>query len=334
MELPHLVPARPLSVTPPEPGSPAPARAPRLRALCRAPLLHFFALGLLALLAERALSRAEAPRPRLTVVVPSGLTDEERQLRVDAAVLVEEAIALGWPRTDPVIRARLIENLRFARGQQGAPPSAEDLGLLEEALRLDMHRTDLIVRRRMVMRAERMLASDVRNAPVDDATLLAFRDAHPERFRAPARFRYTDVFLGRQPRGAALDEDVAAMGRRLASGDVTPAQAGALGDPLLYSPGDRLVSADEVARRLGGALAQGLAEAPLERWTGPLESSFGAHFVWVHERREAALPSLEDSRARLLGAYRDARQAEALAERLAELRAGYDVRVEVREGAP
>jgi hypothetical protein len=333
VELPHLVPARQLSVTPPVNGPP-PAPRRRVRALVRSPLLHFFALGLLALLAERALSRADAPRPALTVVVPSGLTDEERDVRVDAAILVEEAIALGWPRTDPVIRARLIENLRFARGQQGTPPSANDLGLLEEALRLDMHRTDLIVRRRMVMRAERMLASDVRNAPVDDATLLAFRDAHPERFRAPARFRYSDLFLGRQQRGEALATDVSAMQRRLAAGGVTPAEAGALGDPLLYSPGDRLVSADEVARRLGGALSQQLTEAPLETWAGPFESSFGYHFVWVHERREAALPSLDDSRARVLGAYRDARQAEALRARMAELRAGYDIHVEVREGAP
>lgn len=321
-------------MTLPANSSPAPTRATRLRALGRSPLLNFFALGLLALLAQRALSRADAPRPSLTVVVPSGLSEDERELRVDAAILVEEAIALGWARTDPVIRARLIENLRFARGQQGTPHTAEDLGLLEEALRLDMHRTDLIVRRRMVMRAERMLASDVRNTPIDDATLVAFRDAHPERFRAPARFRYTDLFLGRQQRGEALAADVSAMQQRLASGGVTPAEAGALSDPLLYSPGDRLVSADQVARRLGGSLSQQLAEAPLEAWAGPFESSFGFHFVWIHERREAALPSLDQARARVLGAYRDARQAEALSARMAELRAGYDIHVEIREGAP
>jgi hypothetical protein len=179
-----------------------------------------------------------------------------------------------------------------------------------------------------------MLAADVRQAPVDDATLLAFRDAHPERFRTPARVRYSDLFLSRQRRGEALDADVATMQRQLTAGDITHAGAVQLSDPLLYTSGNRLVSADEVAGRLGGALAQGLIEAPLETWAGPFQSSFGVHFVWVHERREATLTSLDAARARLLGAYRDARQAEALRTRLNDLRRGYDVRVEVREGAP
>ena len=338
MELAHLVPARRLTetrrVTPPVDTAPRKTLAARLRGLVRAPVLHFFVLGLLGLLAERAHSRAEQPRPSLTVVIPSGITDSEREVRVDAAILIEESIALGWPRTDPVIRARLIENLRFARNETGERGTADDLALLEEALRLDMHRKDLIIRRRLVGRAERMLASDVRNAPVDDATLLAFRDAHADRFRAPARVRYTDLFVGRQQHGEGLSAAVSAMQQRVSAGSVTPAQAASLSDPLLYAPGDRLVSTAEVARHLGGTLAQQLATAPLRAWSGPFESSFGSHFVWVHERREAALPSLEEARARVLAAYRDARQAEALRTRLAELRAGYDIHVEVREGAP
>lgn len=315
-------------------AAPAKTLASRARALLRAPVLHFFVLGLMLLLADRARLRAAEPRPSVTVVIPPTASAGEREMRVDAAILVEEGIALGWPRTDPVIRARLIDNLRFARAERGERGSLDDLGLLEEALRLDMHRNDLIVRRRMVSRAERMLASDVRNAPVDDATLLAFRDAHPDRFRAPARVRYTDLFLSRQLRGEGLDAAVSAMQQRVRSGSLTPSQAAALSDPLLYAPGDRLVSADEVARSLGGTLAQQLTSAPTDAWSGPFQSSFGVHFVWVHERREAALPSLDEARARVLGAYRDARQAEALRARLDELRASYDVHVEIREGAP
>lgn len=308
--------------------------ASRMRGLVRAPALHFFVLGLLLLMAERARSRADEPRPSLTVLVPTGLSAAERDLRIDAAILIEESIALGWPRTDPVIRARLIENLRFARAETGERGTADDAALLEEALRLDMHRKDLIVRRRLVGRAERMLAADVRHEPVDDATLLAFRDAHPERFRAPARVRYTDLFLSRQERGAELGAAVLAMQSRLQAGGVAPGQAAGLRDPLLYAPGDRLVSTAEVSRHLGGTLAQHLDTAPMNAWAGPFESSFGTHFVWIHERREAALPSLDEARARVLGAYRDARQTEALRTRMLALRAGYDVRVEEREGAP
>ena len=93
MELAHLVPARRLTetrrVTPPVDTAPRKTLAARLRGLVRAPVLHFFVLGLLGLLAERAHSRAEQPRPSLTVVIPSGITDSEREVRVDAAILIE-----------------------------------------------------------------------------------------------------------------------------------------------------------------------------------------------------------------------------------------------------
>ncbi|MEZ4324928.1 MAG: peptidylprolyl isomerase [Polyangiales bacterium] len=326
------------------PESRSEKRAPRLASrLLAAPTLHFFVVGFVVLVSERAWTRAHTERPTLHVVVPTGLGPAEREKRVDAAVLIEEGLGLGWARTDHVIRTRLITNLRFARGEtrpgdedatSPAVPRDDDAALLEEALRLGMERSDLIVRRRIVSRAERMMTSDVRHAPVDDGTLLAFRDAHPERFRAPARFRYVDVFLSQQRRGDTLDHAVSATQAQLTRSGLAPEQAASLSDPLLYSPGDRWVSADEVARRLGGDLATQLEAAPLRRWAGPFRSSFGVHFVWVRERREAALPSLEEARARILGAYRDDRQAEAMRRRMAELRAHYDITVEEREGAP
>ena len=303
--------------------------------------MHFFVLGLALLVGQRALSRASEERPSVRVVVPPGISAAERELRVDAAILVEEGLALGWARTDPVIRGRLVSNLRFARGEPqpltetGEPAAGEDdAELLEEALSLDMQRTDLIVRRRLVARAERLLTSDVRSAPVDDETLLAFRDAHPERFMAPPRYRYVDLFLSRQRHGEALAEVAATMQRRLAAEHVPPEQAAALSDPLLYSPGDRWVSGEELERRLGGALASNLANAPIGAWSGPFESSFGLHFVWLRERRAATPPTLDEARARILGAYRDARQEEAVRTRMAELRTHYDVVIEEQEGAP
>ena len=207
------------------PESRSEKRAPRLASrLLAAPTLHFFVVGFVVLVSERAWTRAHTERPTLHVVVPTGLGPAEREKRVDAAVLIKEGLGLGWARTDHVIRTRLITNLRFARGEtrpgdedatSPAAPRDDDAALLEEALRLGMERSDLIVRRRIVSRAERMMTSDVRHAPVDDGTLLAFRDAHPERFRAPARFRYVDVFLSQQRRGDTLDHAVSATQAQL-----------------------------------------------------------------------------------------------------------------------
>jgi hypothetical protein len=287
------------------------------------------------------------PRP-LVVSVPPGLSEPEVRLRVDAAILVEEGIALGWVESDPVIRARLITNMRFARGEASPQPqngdanrepnrepdADQDAALLAEAIALDMHHSDLIVRRRLISRAERLMWSDVRNERVSDDTLFEFMQAHASRFMAPPRFRYSEVFLSAQRHGDALDHAVATAQTRLREEAPAPEDAHALGDPLLFSPGTRWVGAEDLARRVGGELANELRDAPLEAWSGPYASSFGQHLVYVHERREGALPTLDEARLQVLGAYREDRRDAALERRLQVLRDAYNVTVRVEPSAP
>ncbi len=102
---------------------------------------------------------------------------EPPQVDVDTqTLLVEQALAAGWHRTDPIVRTRLIENLRFA-GRDGS-----DAELLREALDLGMARTDPVVRLHLAGRARRVLESVPDPSQQQLADWLA---AHPERFRRP-----------------------------------------------------------------------------------------------------------------------------------------------------
>lgn len=91
----------------------------------------------------------------------------------DETLLVEQALAAGWDRTDPVVRARLVENLRFI-GRDGS-----EQALFDEALGLGMGRVDPVVRSHLAARARRALES-VREP--SDAELSAFLEANPDRF--------------------------------------------------------------------------------------------------------------------------------------------------------
>lgn len=97
------------------------------------------------------------------------------------AALVDHAERLGWARTDPVVRRRLAEDLRFA-GRDG-----DDAALVDEAIALGLVRADPVVRRRLAMRAEEALLGEV-DAPTD-AALDAWRLAHADRFTRPPVWR-------------------------------------------------------------------------------------------------------------------------------------------------
>jgi hypothetical protein len=104
-----------------------------------------FALGACLWVTKASLGPLFVPTVPLVVEVGPG---ED----VGAAVLFDHALRAGWVRTDPVVRRRLVDNLRFA-GREG-----DEAALFGEALALGMDRADPVVRQRLVQRARDVLA--------------------------------------------------------------------------------------------------------------------------------------------------------------------------------
>ncbi|MFT7580916.1 MAG: hypothetical protein ACI9MR_002590, partial [Myxococcota bacterium] len=137
--------------------------------LARTPAIRFILLGALLFALVRLIGSHPAPSQ-----TPAWTAE---------SLLVEAAIAHGLDERDPVVRKRLVDNLRFA-GERG-----DDSALVAMAKRLDMPRHDPVVRRRLATRM-RML----RPAAVLAATDLAgWYATHGERFRTPSRRVFTQV---------------------------------------------------------------------------------------------------------------------------------------------
>ncbi|TNF35677.1 MAG: hypothetical protein EP329_06000, partial [Deltaproteobacteria bacterium] len=106
-------------------------------------LAHFALAAVVFLGGDRLLSAsAGVERPRVVVRVPADADAEAVRQAVDEAVLVDVGQALGWPATDPFIRARLAEGLRFARPELAERPDEE---LVATALALGMAERDPVV---------------------------------------------------------------------------------------------------------------------------------------------------------------------------------------------
>ena len=109
---------------------------------------HFFALAAALLLVRGLVAGAAQAPPSVVVTLPRDAGPEASESAIQDALWWEEGRRLGDLRADPLVRDRLIRNLRFT-GLEGA-----DEALLEQALALGMHRTDPVVRARLVRRAQ------------------------------------------------------------------------------------------------------------------------------------------------------------------------------------
>ena len=309
----------------------------------RRPLFHFLVIGALLFAADRVhtdFPAADGPLGTITldaatldrlareIAAQTGRTPGEPELAarvsawVDEQILYHESRRIGLDRVDPIVRTRLVRNMRFL-GEPDDPRSDEQL--YAEALGLGMDESDLAVRRRLVQQMRFALgAAAPRVAPSDDE-LRAFVASRPHRYRIPARVRISHVYLSRDRRGAALEADARALLERIRLEGAAPQDARDLGDPFDYSPELALESERQIANRLGATFARDVMDLEPARWQGPIESAYGLHLVWLHEHQPAREPDLEAVRRSALSSLQAERDAEALEAELALLRGRYAI---------
>lgn len=326
MDLPDLVPAR-----------------SALRRWLGRPALHFLLIGGLLYSTSLALRARDGVDREIRIDVRA--SDLERLARewslragqapdeptrrallrshVDDELLLREAIELDWHRTDPVVVQRLVRNQRFL--EPDSPASDEEL--LARAYEQGMDRSDIVVRRRLLERIRLAIAETVREPEPSEAELADYLARHAERYEQPARVRVSHVFLSRDRRGDRLAEDSRPLLDRLRREAVPPDSAPPLGDAFLIGHHLPEWSGGALERRLGPAFARAALSAPVGRWSEPVESSYGVHLLWVHERSAPRPPTLAEVRGEVRAALMREREEAALREHLARLRERARVRL-------
>lgn len=322
--------------------SPQPATSRSLGArFLRSPLLHFLVLGALLFAGLRAFEAPLPPPPVYIGAAELETLEREWQLRsgapatpavrqrliaqrVDEELMLREAYARGWERTDPVVIRRLLTNQRFLDPET----EQDDSALLAQAFEIGMERRDEIVRRRLIERVRLAVAAGARASEPTDDELRAVLAERPEEFERPARVRLTQIFRSRERRGDALADEAARLVARLRDDAIAPGDALQHADPFLHPPGLGPATQASVASRFGPRFAAQVFSLPVEAWSGPVESSYGMHAVWVHTHEAPEPGKLDNRRDALRAAAMRAREERALASLLEALREGVAVSVE------
>jgi hypothetical protein len=224
----------------------------------------------------------------------------------------------------------------FARTWRRSPTEEELQGLVDDYIRDEvfyregraagLDRDDVVIRRRVRQKME-FLAEDLTPAEPSDEQLAAYLSANPERFRTETRVTFRHAFLSATRRGGAVDSDAQRIADTLADTNVN-LDTTTIGDPFLLGDEFRAISQKEVAGTFGDGFAQQLFAVEPGRWQGPIPSSFGVHFVFVDERTQGSLPTLDTVRDVVRREWQNAHRIEAEQKLYHTLRNRYQIAVE------
>ena len=273
-----------------------------LRRLLGEPMLHFLLIGIALFAAYQWMAPVDSDGRR--IVITQGVVDD---------LVTQHVAARGREPSSTELR-NLIESY------------VRDEILYREGVQLGLDRDDIVVKRRVRQKIELIAEEDASTRAPTDADLSAYLTANPARFVQPAALTFDQVFLGPSTAGPAVVHAVAVTGEALRRG----ADPQELGKPTLLPSRMTHTPADLVARDFGDAFAAALVKAPVGEWVGPIDSSFGTHYVRVSARTPAVNPPLGAVRDHVVREWENERRLRARTDAYAKMRSGYEVRIEAK----
>lgn len=273
--------------------------------LLREPLVHFLLLGAILFAAFHWTGGSNRGTNRI-VITPG---------QVDSIVA---GFARTWqrPPTEEELKAELDQYVR-------------DEIATREALAMGLEKDDTIIRRRLRQKFEFLAGDAAELVPPTDGELQTWLDGHADDYRIEPRVAFRQVMLSRELRGASLDADARALAAKLTAAG-SDAKIDELGDSVMLPTDMPLTTRADVARQFGDDFASALLKLEPGRWSGPIESGYGAHVVLVLERVDGGVPSLADVRPQVERDFSLDRQKRQLDEVYAKLLERYTVVIEKR----
>jgi hypothetical protein len=277
----------------------------RIRTLVREPMLHFLLIGITLFAVYQW--RAPGDSAGRTIVITRGVVND----------LVTQHVAARGREPSAAELNHLIEAY------------VHDEVLYREGVKLGLERDDIVVKRRVRQKIEMIAEEDASTRAPTDADLSAYLTANQARFVQPAILTFEQVFLGPSTSGPGVVRAVAVTYRALRSG----VNAAELGEPTLLPHQMTRTPADLVARDFGAAFAAALEKVPVGEWAGPIDSSFGAHYVRVSDRTPAAVLQLAAVRDHVVREWENERRLRARTDAYAKMRSEYHVSIEAEPAA-
>ncbi|BBM00581.1 peptidyl-prolyl cis-trans isomerase [Microbulbifer sp. GL-2] len=271
-----------------------------MRALIKEPLIHMLIIGGLLFILDTLVQ--EQPSDRNKIVITEGHIEH-----------LSAVFARRWQRTpSPDEVQQLVEN--YVR---------EEI-LYREALNLGLDHNDTVIRRRLRMKME-FVARDLNNTLTpSDNTLQLYLDQNTHRYQHPAQFSFRQLYFP----ASSNTEDIKKSLSWLNQGVDYAASA----DSTLLPERISDESDVRIDQLFGPGFSAQLAKASLGKWSGPFESAYGWHLVFLKESQPPRAALLYEIRAEILRDWRLHERKTVLEQQYQQYRENYTVRIEPLSG--
>jgi len=166
--------------------------------------------------------------------------------------------------------------------------------LFREALAMGLDVNDTIVKRRMAQKME-FLAEDLSSLrEPTEHELREWLETHPNDFAFPPRITFQHIYFSSDERGNEAQSAAKAVLTAAADLPANAAESAGLGDLFMFQDYYADRTPDKVAAEFGGLFASALFELPPGQWTGPIQSGFGWHLVFVESLTPGRIPLFEE----------------------------------------
>lgn len=247
--------------------------------------------------------------------------------RIDQEILFAEAVKRKWHLEDPLVRQRLIRNMRFLEPDS----SLGDERLFNQAVQLSLHKNDLVVRRRLIQMMELSAFATVRNKQPGEAILQSRFQASSDQFIKPATVGFEHIFINNDKHVLPLDRAHRLLASFSLQRCVDNPDSIMASDAFLHGLTFQKLSSRQAERYFGPVFVEQLLTLAAQKntssqgWLGPLSSSYGQHLICLHSYQPPESKLFADVRHLLLADWQTEQQQLALRALMAKLREHYQV---------
>ena len=273
--------------------------------LLREPLLHFLLLGGMIFGLYLAVSDPAPPPTNIITIGPA---------RIEQLSKSYQAVWRHSPSAKEL--EGIIEN------------EIRDEVYYREAVALGLDTNDTIIRRRLRQKMEFLTDSGAGLLEPVAGELEAHLLANEATFRNAPQIAFEQIYLGSGPSAERIDHSLEELRR------ATPDKPFDLGVRTMLPAEMGLSSPQAINAVFGEGFFARLAELPREGWTGPVESTFGAHLILIRESAAGRTPSLEEIREVVLRDWKAAKARQIRELHYAKLRERYVVEIHRAETGP
>lgn len=272
---------------------------PLLFRIAREPLVHFLLIGIAIFVLAAHGGKEQATPPRDRIVITEGRLQQLVQI-----------FAKTWqrPPTPRELRSLIDAHIK------------EEV-YYREALKLGLDRNDTLIRRRMQQKMVFLTEPPDEVLKASDADLEAYLAANRSEFRIEAKAAFEQIFIDPTTSKERLAERI----KKLKATASSATDVSGLGDPTLLPHAMPIASASLIDRNFGRGFAKQLMSLPLNKWHGPIRSSYGLHLVRVTRRQKGYDPPLNKVRAAVEQRWRSAKRETYQQAEYQRLREKYDV---------